>query len=127
MTDNSVDIKTGVGDLLNEYLLYLKLECGHSQNSIDAYAGDVAKLFSFLESEQISILDVETTTLHRFMAGLADINIHPRSQARILSGIKSLYRYLSIEGKIEANPTELIEAPKIGFRQIGRASCRERV
>ena len=116
MTDNSVDIENGVGDLLNEYLLYLKLECAHSPNSIDAYAGDVGKLISFLDSEQISIFDVNTDILHRFMAGLSDINIHPRSQARILSGIKSFYRYLSIEGKMTANPTELIEAPKIGFR-----------
>ena len=103
-------------DLLNDYLLYLRLECGHSQNSITAYEHDVSKLIAFLKDEQLTIFDVNTNVLHRFMAGLSDINIHPRSQARILSGIKSFYRYLSIEEKIETNPTELIEAPKIGFR-----------
>lgn len=109
-------METATHNLLKDYTLYLKLECGHSPNSIDAYLRDVDKLLSFLETEHITLQEITVDTLHRFMALLSDIGIHPRSQARILSGIKSFYRYLTIEGKIEHDPTELIESPKIGFR-----------
>lgn len=103
-------------NLLKNYVLYQKLECGHSPNSIDAYVRDIGKLISFLEFESISIYNVTPDILHQFIAGLLDIGIHPRSQARILSGIKSFFRYLMMEGLITTDPTELIESPKIGFR-----------
>ena len=54
--------------------------------------------------------------LQHFAAGLHDIGIHPRSQARILSGIKSFFRFLIIEDYLEADPSELLEGPKIGFK-----------
>jgi len=109
-------METTSADLIKEYALYLKLECGHSSNSIDAYIRDVEKLVGFLEAEGLSLYHIDRTVLHQFMAALSDIGIHPRSQARILSGIKSFYRYLATEGKIENDPTELMESPKIGFR-----------
>lgn len=96
--------------------MYQKLECGHSPNSIDAYVRDIGKLVSFLEAENISIYNVTPDILRQFIADLSDIGIHPRSQARILSGIKSFFRYLVMEEVITADPTELIESPKIGFR-----------
>ena len=103
-------------DLIKEYTLYLQLECGYSPNSVDAYVRDVGKLVAFLESERLSLFHIDVSVLHEFMATLADVGIHPRSQARILSGIKSFYRYLALEGKIEIDPTELMESPKIGHR-----------
>ena len=105
-----------VRNLLKGYVMYQKLECGHSPNSIDAYVRDIGKLVSFLESENISIYNVTPDILHQFIADLSDIGIHPRSQARILSGIKSFFRYLIMEELITIDPTELIESPKIGFR-----------
>ncbi len=61
-------------------------------------------------------LEVCLSDLQRFAAGLHDIGIHPRSQARILSGIKSFFRFLIMADYLEADPSELLEGPKIGFK-----------
>ncbi len=75
--------------IIRKYQQYLKLEKSLSPNTLDAYLTDLDKLMSFLMLEEIDVLDVCLADLQRFAAGLHDIGIHPRSQARILSGIKS--------------------------------------
>ncbi len=102
--------------VIKKYLQYLKLEKGLSPNTIDAYQTDLGKLLRFLEVEQISVFEVTLDDLQRFNAGLHDIGIHPRSQARILSGIKSFFYFMVMADYREDNPSELLEGPKIGFK-----------
>ena len=101
--------------ILNRYEQYLKLEKSLSSNTVQAYLTDLDKLFAFLTLEGIHPLDVTLDNLETFSAGLLDIGIHPRSQARILSGIRSFYHFLLMEDLISSDPTELLESPKIGF------------
>lgn len=102
--------------IIRKYQQYLKLEKALSPNTLDAYMTDLQKLLHFLEGENIEIPDVTPDDLQRFAAGLHDIGIHPRSQARILSGIKSFFHFLVTADYQEADPSELLEGPKIGFR-----------
>ncbi|EJX03997.1 integrase/recombinase XerD [gut metagenome] len=102
--------------IINRYEQYLKLEKAYSVHTIDAYKKDLTKLIRFLESEQIPLLEVTLAHLQQFSAGLHDIGIHPRSQARILSGIKSFFHFLVLEDYLENDPSELLEGPKIGFK-----------
>ena len=103
-------------DIIKRYKTYLRLEKALSDNSIDAYLTDIDKLTYFAESEGKNYRDVTYDDLQQFVAGLRDIGIHPRSQKRIISGIKSFYRFLFIDGFISADPTELLESPKIGLK-----------
>lgn len=100
--------------ILEKYKQYLVFEKSLSPNTLDAYVRDVQKLFDYLEDEGKSPLDATLADLEAFSASLNDIGIHPRSQARILSGIRSFYYYLVLDDRIESNPTELLESPKIG-------------
>ena len=95
---------------------YLKLEKALSANTLDAYLTDLDKLLRFLEAENIDMLSVTLDDLQRFAAGLHDIGIHPRSQARIMSGIKSFFHFLIMADYREDDPSELLEGPKIGFK-----------
>ena len=102
--------------ILVRYKQYLKLEKSLSDNTVDAYLTDLDKLLAYLTLENINILDVQLENLEDFSAGLHDIGIHPRSQARILSGIRSFYRFLIMEDYLETDPTELLESPQTGFK-----------
>lgn len=83
-----------------------------SGNTSLAYEQDVRKLFSFLEDEGIAVQDVTLDDLHRFAALLYDTGIAPTSISRILSGVRSFYRFMVEDGYIETDPTELLEMPK---------------
>lgn len=102
--------------IIRKYQQYLKLEKSFSRNTLDAYLTDLEKLLHFLEGEQKGILDVTLEDLQHFAAGLHDIGIHPRSQARILSGIKSFFHFLVVADYLQGDPSELLEGPKIGFK-----------
>lgn len=102
--------------ILRKYGQYLKLEKSLSPHTQEAYLTDLSKLLTFLQSEDIDLLEVCLSDLQRFSAGLHDIGIHPRSQARILSGIKSFFRFLVMADYREDDPSELLESPKIGFK-----------
>lgn len=108
--------KQGLKRIIDRYKQYLMLEKSFSPHTIDAYLKDLDKLTSFLSNEQIDWMDVNLDQLQQFSAGLHDIGIHPRSQARILSGIKSFFHYLVLEEYREDDPSELLEGPKIGFK-----------
>ena len=101
-------------NIIIKYKQYLKLEKSLSANTVEAYLTDLDKLFAFLELENIHFTDVTLENLETFSAGLRDIGIHPRSQARILSGIRSFFRFLLLEDYIQQDPSELLESPQIG-------------
>ena len=108
--------KTQGTRLLQKFKQYLLLEKGLSSNTLDAYVHDVEKLFEHLEEKGLHPLDVKLEDLEEFLASLHDkAGIHPRSQARMLSGIRAFYRYLVLDGHLEADPTLLLESPKIGM------------
>lgn len=100
--------------LLQKYRQYLLLEKSLSPNTLEAYLSDVSKLLSFLNDEGIAIQQVTLDNLHTFAAGLRDLGIAPRSQIRIISGIKSFFKFLLIDEYIPTDPSEFLESPKIG-------------
>ena len=101
-------------DLVKGYVRYLKLQRNMSGNTLDAYQRDLRKLLDYLEREEKDVLEVTLEDLEHFSAGLHDIGIHPRSQCRILSGVRSFFRFLQLDGYREDDPTELLESPQIG-------------
>ena len=102
--------------IIKKYQQYLRLEKSLSKNTLDAYMTDLSKLLNFLQAENTGVLDVCLNDLERFSAGLHDIGIHPRSQARIISGIKSFFHFLIMADYVEADPSELLEGSKIVFK-----------
>lgn len=99
-----------------KYKNYLLLERSLSPNSIEAYMADLAKLSDFLENEDLKVESVTLDNLQQFVAQLYDLGINARSVARIISGIKSFYNFLALDGYIQTDPTELLETPKIGLK-----------
>jgi len=107
--------KENPDDILKKYKLYLKLEKSLSANTLKAYLADVSKLLQFLANENIHPYDATLENLNSFSANLRDIGIHPRSQARILSGIRSFYHFLVMDDYIQGDPSELLESPQVGL------------
>lgn len=101
-------------NIIRSYQRYLKLQRGYSANTLDAYIRDVLKLVNYLEDVDKRVEDVEITDLQHFAASLHDIGIHPRSQCRILSGVRSFFRFLELEGYRNDDPSELLESPVLG-------------
>lgn len=107
--------KANPDDILRKYNQYLKLEKSFSPHTIKAYLVDVDKLLQYLKEEDIHPFDATLEDLEHFSATLRDLGIQPRSQARILSGIRSFYHFLILEDYLQADPSELLESPQIGF------------
>ena len=101
--------------ILKKYKQYLQLEKSLSPNTVHAYLADVNKLFQFLAEENTHPYDATLENLETFSASLRDVGIQARSQARILSGIRSFYHYLIMEDFLESDPSELLESPQIGL------------
>lgn len=101
-------------DIVKSYIQYLRLERSYSPNTLDAYCKDLQKLFNFYADNGIDFRHVTLAELDTFATNLRENDISPRSLARILSGIRSFYRFLVLEKEIEQDPTELLESPKIG-------------
>lgn len=103
-------------DSIKGFESYLRLEKALSQNSINAYINDINKLVDFLKETQKGITPqkVKLANLRSFVEWLNERGVSPRTQARTISGIKSFYKYLLIEEKINSDPTTLLESPKIG-------------
>ena len=100
---------------LKDYQLYLRIERGLSQNSIDNYSRDVKKLMTSLEEHNISVspIAISVETIQGFIYEAAK-EVNARSQARLISGLRSFFNYLVFEDYRDTNPLELIESPKIG-------------
>lgn len=112
-TDNKSVNKVNA-DIIGKYRRYMKLERNYSENTLDAYMSDLQKLLDYVGSEGLQIQDVKLDDLRNFVAALVDIGISARSQSRILSGVRTFYTFLILDGYIEDDPTELLEWPKIG-------------
>ncbi len=100
---------------IKDYQLFLKIERGLSKNTIDSYSRDLKKLEIFLQENEITFspISIDETTIQQFIYHIAK-EVNPRSQARIISGLRSFFDYLIFEDYRKTNPTDLIEAPKIG-------------
>ncbi|MBQ8099117.1 MAG: site-specific tyrosine recombinase XerD [Bacteroidaceae bacterium] len=101
--------------LVKRYRSYLLLERAYSRNTLDAYLRDLDKLLLFLGSASIRPEEATLNDLRSFAAALHDVGIEPRSQARILSGVRAFYRFMLMENLIENDPSELLESPKLGI------------
>lgn len=100
--------------LLDAYEAHIMLERGLSDNTRTGYLDDVRKLLSFLDDEHTQLPDVTPALLDTFVATLADLGVSPRTQSRIISGIRSFFRYLTAEHFMADNPSALLESPRTG-------------
>lgn len=100
--------------LLRDFAAYLRLERGMSVNTLAAYDIDVRHLLDFLSPRSIALSEVTDTDIHEFLAEIHELDISARSQARMIAGIRSFFRFLRLEGYIAADPSELVESPRIG-------------
>lgn len=95
------------------YVRYLRLERNLSPNTIEAYRNDLAHLEAFMMRNNLNLENVTLEQLHAFAASLHEYGITPRSQARVLSGVRSFFRFLVLDGVVESDPTELLEWPSL--------------
>lgn len=102
--------------LVAGYVRYLRLEKNLTPNTIEAYRKDVDKLVAYLASAGVPPAEATLAHLENFAAGLRDIGLGARSQARVLSGVRSFYGYLMAEDILESSPAELLPSPKLGVR-----------
>lgn len=100
--------------LLRDFGAYLVLERGLSQNTRTGYTTDVAHLLEYLCDRGISVVAIERGDLHNFLATLYEMGISARSQARVIAGIRSFFKFLRLEGVIDRDPSALIESPRPG-------------
>ncbi|MBZ4037680.1 site-specific tyrosine recombinase XerD [Flavobacterium sp. 17A] len=111
---------------IKDYQSYLRIERGLSKNTIENYGFDIERLCLFLETNQIDVspIKIADETLQQFIYAVAK-EVNPRSQARIISGLKSFFNYLVFEDYRNDNPLELIEAPKTGRKLPDTLSLQE--
>lgn len=95
------------------YVRYLRLERNLSPNTIEAYRNDLSHLEAFMMRNNLKLENVTLEQLHTFAASLHEYGITPRSQARVLSGVRSFFRFLVLDGVVESDPTELLEWPSL--------------
>src|SRR5688572_13714339 len=94
---------------------YLQLERSLANNSVDAYLNDIEKLTSFLQETQSmkTPAEIELKDLQQFTRWVAELGMTPASQSRIISGIRTFYKYCLLEDITKSDPTTLLEAPKL--------------
>ena len=100
--------------ILRRYVQYLRMERSYTSNTLNAYLMDLQKLLNYFADEGIDFRHATLAQMDHFAATLQGLGVQPRSVARILSGVRSFYRFLTIEKEVETDPTELLESPKIG-------------
>lgn len=105
---------TDIDRAVAQFEAYLVLERGLSDNTRRAYLADVDKLIAYLTEGGMQLSAVTLDDLQAFAADLFDLGISPRSRSRIISGIKAFFRFLKMEGYLDANPAILLENPKTG-------------
>lgn len=101
-------------NIVESYRRYLKLQRNFSANTVKAYMDDLQKLMGFLSGINVTADAATLDDLRQFAASLHDIGIGARSQCRILSGVRSFYRFLLLDGYVENDPSELLESPTVG-------------
>lgn len=100
--------------ILRRYMQYLRLEKSVSDNTLDAYTRDLQKLLNYYADNGIDFRTVTLRDFDLFAGSLKENGVSARSVARILSGVRSFYHFLTLEGEVQQDPTELLESPKIG-------------
>lgn len=103
-----------INRILADYCIHINLERGLSTNTLEGYSRDVKHLIDFIETTKKTIVDVTKEDLVEFLCTIRDLGIAPRSQARVLSGVKSFYKFLRLEGYLQNDPCELLDAPQFG-------------
>ncbi len=101
-------------NVVDTYLRYLKLERNYSPNTIAAYRHDLSHLLSFAQEREKKVEELTLEDLQQFSRSLHECGMAPKSHARILSGVRSFYRFLALDGYIETDPSELLELPQLG-------------
>ena len=107
--------KQSATNMLKRYMRYLKLERNHSDNTIEAYRHDLLMLLDFLKEHDLQPTAVKLEDLQQFAVPLHEKGVVAKSQARILCGVRAFYRFLLLDGYIDADPSELLESPKLPF------------
>ncbi len=105
---------TDIAATMAQFAVYLQVERGLSANTAAGYASDVDKLTRYLADEGCSPDSATPAQIEQFVCSLHDVGIQPRSQARIISGIKSFYKFLRLSGIVDTDPTRLIASPQVG-------------
>ena len=100
--------------LRRRYVRYLKLERNYSPNTIQAYVHDLDYLINFIKGEGLAIADVRLSHLETFAATIHEFGVSATSQARILCGVRSFFRFLVLDGVLADDPAELLESPAVG-------------
>lgn len=113
-------------EAIKDYQDFLKIERGLSQNTIDSYTRDLKKLIHFLDTHSLKKSPVTITKedIQQFVYEIAKV-INPRSQSRVISGLRSFFEYLVFEDYRDNNPTDLLETPKIGMKLPDTLSEKE--
>lgn len=101
-------------NIVRGYVRFLKLERNFSANTLEAYQRDLQKLLIYVRDRGLDLRSLSLSDIQHFSAGLHDIGIQPSSHCRILSGIRSFFRFLQLDGYRDDDPTELLESPQIG-------------
>ncbi len=103
---------------IKQFRNYLKLERSLSGNSVNAYVHDIQKLQQFIELSNPALkpADLQQKHLEEFLQYITELHLNARSQSRMISGIKSFYKYLLLEDIVESNPSALIESPKLSMK-----------
>lgn len=102
-------------EIVKNYMRYLKLERNFSVHTLAAYRHDLKYLLDYVKQNNMSVLEVRLPDLQHFSASVRDAGVGARTQARILSGIRSFYRFLVLDGFLKDDPTELLESPQVGL------------
>lgn len=101
-------------NIIKRYIRYLKLERNYSGNTLEAYQHDVECLTTFAAQKELELESLQLQDLQEFASSLHDMGIGPSSQARVLCGVRSFYRFLKMDGYREDDPSELLESPRLG-------------
>ena len=99
--------------ILEDFNAHLLLEKGLSVNTAQGYSNDVRHLFEFMHESGFELDSIKADDIHQFLGILHELGISPRSQARVIAGIRSFFRFLKLEGYRDSDPSEFIESPQL--------------
>lgn len=101
-------------EITRDFSRYLLLERGLSEHTAKGYLVDVGHLLDYTRSHSVELTDIKQEDILSFLCEIHDMGISARSQARMIAGIRSFFRFMKMEGEIQSDPSELVESPKIG-------------